>query len=74
MSDNETQQIAQPIYYDDGEVIHACDSASGIPLVWTKCDMDMPDDQSFMIEGEGTGDYPSGVSGGDWLAAHAQRR
>ena len=46
----------------------------GIPLVWTKCDMDMPDDQSFMVEGEGTGDYPSGVSGGDWLAVHAQRQ
>ena len=45
MSDNETQQIAQPIYYDDGKVIHACDSAimnRGVRLVWTKCDMDVP--------------------------------
>jgi hypothetical protein len=45
VSDNETQQIAEPIYYDDGEVIHACESAimdRGIPLVWTKCDMTCP--------------------------------
>jgi hypothetical protein len=36
VSDNETQQIAEPIYYDDGKVIHACDSAimeRGIRLV-----------------------------------------
>ena len=54
MSDNETQQIAQPLYYDDGKVIHACESAimeSGDRLVWTKCDRDVPDDQSFTIEG-----------------------
>jgi hypothetical protein len=45
MSDNETQHIAQPIYYDDGTVIHACKSAiidGGVRLVWTKCDMDVP--------------------------------
>jgi hypothetical protein len=23
----------------------------GVRLVWTKCDMDVPDDQSFMVEG-----------------------
>ena len=54
MNDNETQQMAQPIYYDDGRVIHACESAimeSGDRLVWTKCDMDVPDDQSFIAEG-----------------------
>jgi len=45
MSDNETQQIAQPIYYDDGKVIHACDSAimnRGVRLVWTKCGSGSP--------------------------------
>jgi hypothetical protein len=55
MSDNETQQIAQPIYYDDGKVTHACESAimdRGIRLVWTKCDMDVPHDQSFTVEGD----------------------
>ena len=54
MSDNETRQITQPIYYDDGKVIHACESAimdRGVRLVWTKCDMDVPEDQSFIVEG-----------------------
>lgn len=55
MSDNETQQIAQPIYYDDGKVIHGCDSAimdRDVRLVWTKCNMGVPDDQRFTVEGE----------------------
>jgi hypothetical protein len=55
MSDNQTQQITVSIYYDDGQAIHACESAildRGVRLVWTKCDMDVPDDQSFTIEGE----------------------
>ena len=55
MSDNGRRQITQPIYYDDGEVIHACESAimdRGVRLVWTKCDMDVPDDQSFTVEAE----------------------
>jgi hypothetical protein len=55
MSDDQTRQITQPIYYDDGKVIHACESAimdRGVRLVWTKCDMDVPDDQSFTVEGE----------------------
>ena len=54
MSDKQTGRITQPIYYDDGKVIHACESAimdRGVRLVWTKCDMDVPDDQSFMVEG-----------------------
>jgi hypothetical protein len=56
MTDNQTQQITEVIYYDDGDVIHACDSAimdRGVRLVWTKCDMDVPDDQSFTVDGEG---------------------
>jgi hypothetical protein len=56
MSDNQTRQITDPIYYDDGHVIHACESATmdrGVRLVWTKCDMDVPDDQGFTVEGEG---------------------
>jgi hypothetical protein len=55
MSDNQTRQVTDPIYYDDGEVIHACESAimdRGVRLVWTKCDTDVPDDQSFTVEGE----------------------
>jgi hypothetical protein len=55
MSDNGTRQITQPIYYDDGKVVHACDSAimdRGVRLVRTKCDMDVPQDQSFTVESE----------------------
>ena len=72
MSDNETRQIAQPLYYDDGKVIHACGSAimdSGVRLVWTKCDMDVPDDQSFIVEGRrGAGNHLPGVPGRDRVA------
>ena len=55
MSDNPTRQITDPISYDDGKVIHACESAimdRGVRLVWTKCDMDVPDDQGFTVEGQ----------------------
>jgi hypothetical protein len=55
MSDNGTRQITQPIYYDEGTFIHACERAimdRGVPLVWTKCDMDVPRDQSFTVEGD----------------------
>jgi hypothetical protein len=51
LSDNETQ----PIYYDDGEFIHACESAitdRGVRLVRTKCDRDVPGDQGLTVEGE----------------------
>jgi hypothetical protein len=54
MSDNETGQITEPIYYGDGEVIDFCKSAimdRGVRLVWTQCDMDVPDDQSFTVDG-----------------------
>jgi hypothetical protein len=53
MNDNRTRQITEPIYYDDGEAIHAGESTimhPGVRLVWTKCDMDVPDDQSFTVE------------------------
>jgi hypothetical protein len=56
MSDNETRPITEPMYYDDGEFIRACDSAimdRGVRLAWTKCDMDVPDDQGFTVKGEG---------------------
>jgi hypothetical protein len=55
MSDNQTQQITDPIYYDDGEFIHACESAimgRGVRLMWTKYDMDVPDNQGFRVMGE----------------------
>ena len=55
MSDDQTRQITDPIYHDDGKVIHACESAimeSGDRLVWTKCDRDVPDDRGFTVEGE----------------------
>jgi hypothetical protein len=52
MSDNQTQQITEPFYYDDGDVIHACAIMDdGVRLVWTKCDMDVPDDQGFTVDG-----------------------
>jgi hypothetical protein len=50
MSDKETRPIAEPIYYNDGEFIHACESAlvnGGVRLVWTRCDMDVPENQGF---------------------------
>jgi hypothetical protein len=55
MSDDQTRQITDPIYYDDGDVIHACESTilhPGVRLVWTKCDMDAPENQGF-TQGEG---------------------
>ncbi len=55
MSDRQTRQITHPIYYDDGKVIHACESAimdRGVRLVWAKCDRDVPAGQSFTVEGE----------------------
>jgi hypothetical protein len=48
MSDDQTRQITDPIYYDDGDVIHACDSTipqPGVRLVWTRCDV--PENQGF---------------------------
>jgi hypothetical protein len=56
MSDNNTRPAAGPMYYDDGEFIHACESSivnGGVRLVWTKCDMDVPDNQGFTVEGAG---------------------
>jgi hypothetical protein len=50
MSDDQTRPATEPMYYDDGEFIHACESAivnGGVRLVWTKCDMDVPENQGF---------------------------
>jgi hypothetical protein len=55
MSDNGRRQITQPIYYDDGKVIHACESSEvlpGVRMVWTKCYLDVPDNRGFTVEGE----------------------
>ena len=55
MSDKQTGRIAQPIYYDDGKVIHACESSEvlpGVRMVWTKCYLDVPDNRGFTVEGE----------------------
>jgi hypothetical protein len=55
MTDKQTRQITQPIYYDDGKVIHACESSEVLPgvcMVWTKCYIDVPDKQGFTVEGE----------------------
>ena len=52
----QTRQITDPIYYDDGQVIHDCESSEFLPggrMVWTKCYMDVPDSQGFTVEGEG---------------------
>ncbi len=32
VSDRQTREIPQPIYYDDGKVIHACESTIMHPL------------------------------------------
>jgi hypothetical protein len=55
MNDKQTAQSTQPIYYDDGEFIHACESSEVLPggrMVWTKCYVDVPDDQGFTVESE----------------------
>ena len=55
MSDKQTRQITQPIYYDDGKVIHACEGSEvlpGVRMVWTKCYLDVPDNRGFTVEGE----------------------
>jgi hypothetical protein len=47
------KEITAPLYYDDGTVIHVCESSifdPGIRLVWTKCDRDVPSDASFTVE------------------------
>ena len=38
--------------YDNGKVIHQCEDAivHGIRLVWTKCERDVPANQSFMSD------------------------
>ncbi len=42
---------APPLFYDDGRVIHACLSGElerdGIRLVWTKCNLDVPEGRAF---------------------------
>jgi hypothetical protein len=46
----QTNEITDPLYYNDGKVIHACESGIIVPsvrLVWTKCDRDVPDNASF---------------------------
>jgi hypothetical protein len=46
-------EIAEPIYYDDGTVIHACESClmhPGERLVWTRCDRGVPPGQDFTLE------------------------
>jgi hypothetical protein len=55
MTDNQTRQITEPIYYDDGEVIHGCKSAimdCYVRLVWTQCVKHVPDDQSLTVKGD----------------------
>jgi hypothetical protein len=42
--------MTELIYYDDGKVVHACGYAIILPelrMVWTKCDIDVPDGQGF---------------------------
>jgi hypothetical protein len=57
MGDRQTEEIAVPISYDDGKVIHACESCfmhAGAPLVWTKCDIGVPPGQSFTLRNAAT--------------------
>jgi hypothetical protein len=49
----ECREIAEPIYYDDGTAIHACESCLMYPddrLVWTRCDRDVPANQGFTAD------------------------
>jgi hypothetical protein len=45
-----------PILWDDGKVIHLCESSEPIGrmprLVWTKCEKDVPANAGFRSEGE----------------------
>ena len=53
MSTDQTAEIVDPIYYDDGMVIHASDSGvmhPGVRPVWTKCDRDVLDNEGFTVE------------------------
>jgi hypothetical protein len=52
-NDQQTRQIAAPMYYDDGEVIHACESFSmhaGPAVVMTECGNHVPPGQGFILE------------------------
>jgi hypothetical protein len=52
MGDRQTEEIVVPIYYDDGKVIHACESCfmhAGPALVWTECNIGVPPGQSFTV-------------------------
>ena len=53
MRGNQTREIADPIYYDDGKVIHACENCLTYPgerLVWTRCDEKVPPNQGFTVD------------------------
>jgi hypothetical protein len=50
----QTKEITDPLYYNDGKVIHACESGivvPGVRLVRTKCNRDVPDNASFTFGG-----------------------
>jgi len=49
----ERDEAVHRIYYDDGQVVHACDSSlmhAGPPVVLTKCDKHVPSNQEFTLE------------------------
>jgi hypothetical protein len=76
MSDNQTRQITESIYYDDGQAIHACESAI---LVASPAGLDevrhgRTRRSGLHGRGRGADNHLPGTSGGDWLAAHARRR
>jgi hypothetical protein len=52
MTDNQTKELVVPIYYDDGKVIHVCESGiihPDIHTVWAKCNRDVPPGQGFTL-------------------------
>lgn len=53
MTEDRTAEITKPLYYDDGEVVHACESCymhAGPPVVMTQCGRHVPQGREFTLE------------------------
>lgn len=46
------EQIIRPLYWNDGQHIHACDSGEmhNMRFVWTKCKKDVPSNKAYYIK------------------------
>jgi hypothetical protein len=50
---SQTDEFIVPIYYDDGKLVHACESYSmhaGPPLVRTRCNKEVPLNEGFTLQ------------------------